>query len=49
MKIYVGTLYSGENEFEECVAAIQNQTYKNYDHFVIRDLPNKEAHVTLFK
>jgi hypothetical protein len=49
MKIYVGTLYSGENEFDECVAAIKNQTYKNFDHFVFKNLPNKEAHVTLFK
>jgi len=49
MKIYVGTLYSGENEFDECVAAIQSQTYKNFDHFVFKNLPNKEAHVTLFK
>jgi hypothetical protein len=49
MKVFVGTLYSGENEYEECVAAIQNQTYKNFDHFVIKDLPNKEAHVTLFR
>jgi hypothetical protein len=49
MKIYVGTLYSGENEFEECVASIQSQSYKNFDHFVFKNLPNKEAHVTLFK
>ena len=49
MKIYVGTLYSGENEFEECVAAIRSQTYKNFDHYVFKDLPNKEAHMTLFK
>lgn len=49
MKIYVGTLYSGEYEFDECVASIQSQTYKNFDHFIFRDLPNKEAHVTLYK
>jgi len=49
MKIYVGTLYCGENEFDECIAAIQQQTYKNFDHFIFRDLPNREAHQTLFK
>jgi len=49
MKVFVGTLYSGENEFDECVAAIQSQTYRNFDHFVFKNLPNKEAHVTLFK
>lgn len=49
MKIFVGTLYSGENEFEECRSSIRTQTYTNYDHYVIENLPNKEAHVTLFK
>jgi len=49
MKIFVGTLYSGENEFEECVAAINSQTFRDFDHYIYKDLPNKEAHVTLFK
>lgn len=49
MKLFIGTLYSGENEFEECVTSIQNQTYQNYQHFVFKNLPNREAHHTLFK
>ena len=49
MKIFVGTLYTIENEFEECVQAIKQQTYQNFQHFVFRDLPNKEAHDTLYK
>lgn len=49
MKFFVGTLYSGENEFEECVTSIQNQSYKKFEHFVFRKLPNREAHHTLFK
>lgn len=49
MKIFVGTLYSGENEFEECVTSIQNQSYRNFEHFLFKNLPNKEAHHTLFK
>jgi hypothetical protein len=49
MKIYVGTLYSGENEYEECLASIQRQTFRNFDHFVFKNLPNKEAHATLYK
>jgi hypothetical protein len=49
MKIFVGTLYSGENEFEECLASIRMQSYKHFQHFIFKDLPNKEAHVTLFK
>lgn len=49
MKLFIGTLYSGENEFEECVTSIQNQTYQNFEHFVFKDLPNREAHHTLFR
>jgi len=49
MKIFIGTLYSGENEFEECITSIQNQTYKNFEHFVFENLPNREAHHALFK
>jgi len=49
MKIYVGTLYTIENEFDECVASIKKQTYKNYEHIIFRGLPNKEAHDTLFR
>ena len=48
MKILVGTLYTIENEFDDCCKSIQKQTYKKYDHIVIRDLPKKEAHDTLF-
>jgi hypothetical protein len=49
MKLFVGTLYSGENEFEECLDSIQKQQYKNFDHYVFKNLPNKEAHATLFQ
>ncbi len=48
MRILVGTLYSGENEFEECLAAIQSQTYHNFDHLIIKDLPQHEAHKKLY-
>lgn len=49
MRVFVGTLYSGENEYEECLAAIQNQTFRDFDHFVFRNLSLKESHRTLFK
>jgi|WetSurMetagenome_2_1015567.scaffolds.fasta_scaffold173005_1 hypothetical protein len=49
MKVFVGTLYSGENEYDECVASIQRQTFRDFDHFVFKNLPNKEAHHALFK
>jgi hypothetical protein len=49
MRILVGTLYTIENEFEECCASIKNQTYRNVEHVVIQGLPNKEAHDTLYR
>jgi len=49
MRLYVGTLYTIENEFDECVQSIKAQSYVHFDHCVLRNLPNKEAHVTLFK
>lgn len=44
----VGTLFSGENEFEECLASIRNQTYQDFEHFIYKNLPNVEAHHALF-
>jgi len=49
MRIFVGTLYTIENEFPECCEAIKRQTYKNFHHFVFKNLPNKEAHITLYR
>jgi hypothetical protein len=40
MKLLVGTLYTIENEFEQCCAAIDRQTYDHFDLVVIRNLPN---------
>ena len=48
MNIFVGTLYSGENEYDECLNSIQNQTYQSFTHFIFKNLPNKEAHYSLF-
>jgi len=49
VKVLVGTLYSGESEFDECVAAIRGQTFKDFDHVIIKDLPQIEAHHVLYK
>lgn len=49
MKLLVGTLFAGENELEECQAAIRNQDYKNYDLTLIENLPELEAHHKLYK
>jgi len=48
MKIVVGTLHCGENEFEACCAAISSQTLEPIEHFVLKDLPNREAHEKLY-
>jgi hypothetical protein len=49
MRICVGTLYSGEREYDRCCASIRRQTHTAADHFVIRDLPNREAHQALYR
>lgn len=48
MRIFVGTLYTVENEFDDCVAAIQAQTYQDFSHIVFEGLRNKEAHEALY-
>lgn len=47
-KIYIGTLYVGENELEECKKSVQEQTHKNIKHEIFSFLPNKEAHETIY-
>jgi hypothetical protein len=48
MKLLVGTLYSGENQFQECCTAIRAQNYQNYEHIIIENLTKKEAHDKLY-
>jgi len=48
MKLLVGTLYTIENEFEECCDSIRRQSYREFDHIVLRDLSKKEAHEALY-
>lgn len=49
MRLYIGTLYTIENEYDDCVQSINQQSYRNFDHFVFQNLPNKEAHARLFR
>jgi hypothetical protein len=49
MRIVVGTLHSGENEFAECCAALAEQSLQPVDHFVISNLPKREAHAKLHR
>jgi len=48
MRIFVGTLFTIENEFDECVESIKGQSYRNFQHFIFENLPNKEAHDALY-
>ena len=47
-KIFVGTLYAGEAEFEESCEAIKAQEQVDVTHHVIADLPEYEAHNELW-
>jgi hypothetical protein len=47
-KIFVGTMWSGEAEFETCCAAITAQQGVNISHHVISNLPELEAHNELW-
>lgn len=49
MRVLIGTLYTGENEFEQCKQSIRDQTHNNWEHVVYKHLPNKEAHDRLYR
>lgn len=49
MRVLVGTLYTGENEFEQCKHSLQQQTHSNWEQMVFKHLPNKEAHDRLYR
>ncbi len=44
----IGTLHSGENEFDLCQKSIKNQSYRNFKHIVFSGLSNIKAHNTLY-
>lgn len=48
MKILVGILYCIENELEECIASVNQQTHQGFDYFVLENLPKREAHHQLY-
>lgn len=47
-KIFVGTMHSGEEEFEECRKKILSQIDVDVVHFIIDSLPEYEAHNALW-
>lgn len=48
MKIFVGTMHSGEEEFEESRKKILSQQNVDIVHFIIDSLPEYEAHNALW-
>lgn len=48
MRLLVVTLYVQEREFESCVAAIRAQSHRDFEHVVIRGLPEREAHHRMY-
>lgn len=48
MRIYVGTLYTIENEIQYCIDSIKEQNYQNFQHSIFKGLPMDEAHDALY-
>lgn len=48
MKVLVGTLFSGENEFKKCCDSVNSQTFRSFEHMIIEGLSASEAHQKLF-
>ena len=47
-RVFIGTLYSGESEFDECKRLVELQKHPNITHESIENLPNREAHEALY-
>ena len=47
--ILVVTLFSGENEFDECIDSVRRQIGVVIVHEIIADLPKRLAHQRLFE
>ncbi len=49
MRILIGILHCIENEYQECINALQQQTDKNFEYFVLDNLPKKHAADEVYK
>ncbi len=49
LNVLVGTLYSGENEIDQCVDALNHQHHCHRSHFIIEHMAEKAAHDQLHK
>lgn len=48
-RVLIGTLYTDENEYPEMLRMLRTQTFTNWEHVVLKDLENKEAHDALYR
>lgn len=48
-KLLILTLYCGENEYAQCRDSVAQQSFKNVEHVTFENLPNIEAHQTLYQ
>lgn len=49
MRVFVGTMESGEGDFELCKQAISQQVHPHVHHFVVSGLREHEAHQRLYE
>jgi hypothetical protein len=47
--VLVLTMYSGEAEFDRCRKSLDSQDYTGWEHRVIKNLPDAEAHELLYR
>lgn len=48
LKVLVGTLYSGEQQLDQCIGALTNQHYCHRSHFMVEHMTEKAAHDQLY-
>lgn len=49
IKVLIITLYSGENEYEQCCRSVKEQQGFIIEHKVIKNLPKQQAHQELYE
>lgn len=47
-RVFIGTMYCGEHDFERCKQALLSQADVSIEHCIIENLPEKEAHNRLW-
>jgi hypothetical protein len=48
LRVLVGTLSCGENELDRCIEALHRQAYRDWEQFIVANLPERDAHERLY-